>query len=83
MRKFGFFGMLAAVASAGMALASPAIAPVAIHHAVSPERKNRRLVKPDLAPRYRRSRGPQAKPKRRSNRLHISRRVRRRHRRAR
>jgi hypothetical protein len=48
----------------------------------SPVRRRLRRLAPAGRTGVRRSRGPQAKPKRRSNRLHVSRNVRRKHRRA-
>lgn len=50
--------------------------------ALSPVRRRRRRLAPAGRAHTRRSRGPQARPKRKPNRMHISRRVRRKHRRA-
>lgn len=72
-------------------IASMAVAPAATHATVPTEqqaveeraaRKMRKAVAAGSLAPLRRSRGPQAKPKRRSNRLHTSKRARRKHRRA-
>lgn len=55
--------------------------PMAMEEA-APSRAKRRVEAAQAQRRYKRSRGAQAKPRRRSNRLTISRRARRKHRRA-
>ena len=77
-------GMIAAaVLSAGVDIAQPYVkAPIEQTQTVqvAPVTRRRELAS---APRIRRrGKGPQAKPAKRSNRLHISRRTRRKHRRA-
>ena len=73
----------AAVLSAGVALAQPYVkAPIeqTLTAQVAPSTRRRELAP---APRIRRrGKGAQARPAKRSNRLHISRRTRRKHRRA-
>lgn len=83
MRR-GFFPALALAGAALMAMpfGTQALAPV-ISGEVEKARAQRRKAAAPMVPRRYRSRGVQAKPRRRSNRLHISRRVRRQHRRAR
>lgn len=75
---------LAATSIEAVAMAAPPVAMTGSASVVSatPARKRVRNGPGWDAPRYRRSRGPQAHRKRRTNRNHISRRTRRKHRRA-
>lgn len=77
----------AALAATSIEAVAMAIPPVVMTGSasvvsVSPARKRVTNGPSWDAPRYRRSRGPQAHRKRRTNRNHISRRTRRKHRRA-
>jgi hypothetical protein len=78
------FSMIGAMAMAAMA--SPAIvlrnSPEVDIDAVEAVTRRRRIVSPQAPARFKRSKGAQAKPKRKPNRLHVSKRVRRKHRRA-
>ncbi len=83
MFRQSFALALASVSLGSMAFAAPQRA---IAEAAAPqperERKRRRSASKGGLNAMRRSRGPQARPKRKSNRLHLSRRTRRKHRRA-
>lgn len=83
MRIVRFMGLLAASSMAFAAVPSASMEPVT--SAASPARPQRRTAKRRHAmaqSHVYRSRWKAEKPKRRSNRLHVSRRTRRRHRRA-
>ena len=77
-----------ALATAGLcapaAASAPtqAILPLETMVAEKREKQMRKAVAAGMLAKVRRSRGPQAKPNRHSNRLHTSKRVRRKHRRA-
>lgn len=73
----------AALLSCGPMLITVTPEPLVATDAVDARPARRRKLHPSTAPaRFRRSRGPAAKPARHRNRLHTSKRVRRRHRRA-
>jgi len=87
MRGFGLMRCVAlmSVSFGAVALASPPPgirATIEESTAPSPARRRRRRLASAGRASVRRSRGLQARPKRRPNRLHISKRVRRKHRRA-
>jgi hypothetical protein len=79
--RLHFVAAACMILASPLAASSPMLAPVELAAVPSARRKK----KPALAAmpdRYRRSRGAPAKPRRRPNRMHISKRVRRKHRRA-
>jgi hypothetical protein len=80
LRRLAFLGAM----FASPIMAQPAImpAPTSVTLSAPAERRRRRFSAPDMAPRYRRSRNAPTRRRLRANRLHMSRRVRRRHRRA-
>lgn len=86
MKRVSILTALAA-ASMSVAAASPnatsqAVLPSEVKQEKGREKEMRRAVSRGTLRKYPRSRGPQAKPKRKANRLHVSKRVRRKHRRA-
>lgn len=87
MRRLGFFGAIAAASMACIGAAAPARDPAVISNhdlvTVSAIKRRRHAVATGSLVRYGRSKNPQHRRGLRRNRLHLSRRVRRRHRRAR
>lgn len=81
--RMGIFG-LAYVCAATTALhAVPTIPPASIEAPASPGRTARRgMAQAGMIPLRKRNKAAQAKPRKRVNRMHISRRTRRKHRRA-
>ena len=76
------FAALALASALSVSVATPANAPVAMVSEAVPTKRRRRLSRAQAPQRFRRSRRPQAKPRSKPNRMTISRRVRRKHRRA-
>lgn len=79
--RLGFFGLAVACVELTALRGVPIIAPASIE-AASPKFAVRWATQPGVQRRWRRSKGVQAKPRKRSNRMHVSRRTRRKHRRA-
>lgn len=89
--RFGKFGAIVAIAAASMVSMSAQLTPspqqlLAVdrrERAPKPARKRQRIGLAEGTPKFRRNRGAPAKPKKHPNMRHVSKRVRRKHRRAR